>query len=154
MTLTLLVDFIDGGEVIYVSQQHRGFDNCRKHPKSDEEEEDATLKWSGQIIIIRFFFTIVKTTSSSFKDFAHIHKSLQEESPNVIFLFCFLILLMNGHFVSMDHLSGLSLDASFHQLSTCRIHSHLSRDVHSTIYQDSLAGREKRNRTQRAQILG
>lgn len=45
------------------------------------------LKWSDQIIIItsRFFFTIVKTTSSSFKDFSHIHKSLHEEFPNVIF---------------------------------------------------------------------
>lgn len=45
-----------------------------------------------------FFFTIVKTTSSSFKDFAHIHKSLQEECPNVIFKIGFGILLMNGHF--------------------------------------------------------
>lgn len=54
---------------------------------------------------------------------------------------------MNGHFFfSMDHLSGFSLDASFHQLSSCRIYSHLSRDVHSPIYQDSLAGRQKGTR--------
>lgn len=42
------------------------------------------MQSSGQIII-RFFFTIVITTSSSFKDFTHIHKSLQEEFPNIFF---------------------------------------------------------------------
>lgn len=30
MTLTLLVNIVDGGKVIHVCQQHCGFDNCRK----------------------------------------------------------------------------------------------------------------------------
>lgn len=43
----------------------------------------------------------------------------------------------------MGHLSGLSLNTPLHQLSTGRIHSQLSRDVHGPIYQHCLAGRQK-----------
>lgn len=65
-------------------------------------------------------------------------------------LFFYLFYFADGWacfvFFFMDHLSGLSLDTSFHQLSTCRIHSQLSRDVHSPVYQHSLAGRQKGTR--------
>lgn len=49
----------------------------------DDEEEDATLKRSGQTVISSI--TIIITTSSSFKDFAHIHKSLQKKFQKFIF---------------------------------------------------------------------
>lgn len=53
------------------------------------------------------------------------------------------------------HLSGLSLDATSHQLPTCRIHSQLSWDVHGPIYQDSLAGRQiEHGSSVRVQIVG